>query len=98
MSEVHRAKPLDADVNFLARALVPAAGNVQLFSLRRPASDEYRVVSLTEQRLHALDCGVVPNLGPHVDDALRLFVQTLSGNRNAGMLNRISPPARAVFS
>jgi hypothetical protein len=36
VSEVDRAKPLDADVNFFARARIPTAGNVQLFTFGAP--------------------------------------------------------------
>src|SRR5205085_5211202 len=84
VAEVHGAEPLDTDVNFLSRTGVPASGDVQFFSFRRAASDEDRIVTFSEQRLHALDRRVVPHLRTHVDDALRLFIQHALGQSKSG--------------
>ena len=46
VAEVNGAEPLDADVDLTPRGVVPAAGDVELLSLRRAAADEDRVDSL----------------------------------------------------
>ena len=79
MAEVHRAEPLDADVDLVAHGRVPSSRNVELFALGGAAAHEDGVVLLIEQRAQARYRRVVPDLGAHVDDALRLLIEHLLG-------------------
>src|SRR5258706_2066197 len=77
VAEVDGAEPFDADVDLLARSLIPAAGDVELLSLWRAAAhkDRVEVVADVQQILEARDRRVVPDLGAHVDDVARLLIE-----------------------
>ena len=66
-------------MDLIVHGRVPAPGDIELFTLGGAAADKDRIVLLIEQRAQALYRCVVPNLGAHVDDALRLFVEHLLG-------------------
>ena len=96
VTKVHRAQPLDPDMDLAAHRVVPTTGNVEFFSFGSTTANKHRIVAIIEQRFQTFDRRLVPNLGAHVDDALRLFVEHVLGQAK-GRNVESHQPARACM-
>ncbi len=73
--EGHRLQPVDPDVDIGGGLLTTR--EIQILSTGRTRPDEHCVVTLSEQRLKALNRRVVAEIDAHVDDRSDLFLENL---------------------
>src|SRR5210317_898788 len=88
MFERDRFEPVNADMNAVTNI---AAGNYQILALGRSAANENSVVSLIEQRTHAVDPGIEAQFDIHVEYVADLLVEDFGRQAKCGDIRAHQP-------